>query len=931
LDRIIERETKQQQELLNLGIPMIKSEPIATSEDKDQCAECKRFCFLSCVVCTESSNKILCLLHAKSQFAKSAEPMVMEIRYSHEILLELKNRVSAAAARPTELKDKVLRLRSSIPKPTIEAYEELLKESIEIDNLNEADDVRELTLFIANCRKWCDLTQKILTRRKGKGRQPNRSLEKVTEMMAQLTDFHFDAPEVQQLTNAYNRALDLDRRAKELTEATDIDPNEIKILKEEAFEICVDIESVDELEFTNPEAQKFIDENFGIKPLSQYTVNDLQELQKKAEDLNLTGHIFFDDIVHALEKAQDWLKNVEEILESEVKDADALRRFIVYASKWPKYPSVYSKLKACLDKFKNWKKVVSKIIDRDTDYEVGELSLEESMHLEVDSLERLELLVLEGSDYDSEELRVLKGSIEDSKKWILKVSKLFGVQTSLIDYLTHFEKLVLDARDGNPADFVQEMNTTSKPKWASLKALALDAPILARPPEAKLLLQVIIVLDSWVMKLSNELVRRPCKEYVSENLHRLALIPVNFPIVIDFEKYLNGSVSVSHVCICKSEYDPRRPSFQCSTCQGIFYKSCVDPNGGLETYRCKQCSESVQLKQRKRSVSVDSGADSSTYLSKPRPKKKKTVLKKQAREQSSSVYKITGVNTAPSGNAYIPNPVKVTVASSKPKSMSRPEPRPKGHYLPLPHPDYDYNYQYQRPRISNHEAYNYPLNPSATKGPDSFQPRPNTVSDHNYSYPVNYAHQAPSKEPNYSSSASYGYYSSYPDPNYHYRPRPEARRDIDSFPPNSYPYYPSYGRNMPSHRPPDTNSSSGQPPTRYPNTETRSQESSGARNYSLPPFRSSFYPDTHPNSLSRPQPVQNNRILSDMPPREKAPDLSTSQRRNHAIDFDSSKRPKAEIERRDPNHSYHSSNQVPAYYPPNYPYYYDPRYRPPHQ
>jgi histone demethylase JARID1 len=451
---MLEQEMKQRQRIAEMKIPSKMVDPISTAEDKDQCAECRTYCFLSCVTCDNNSDMVLCLAHADKKYCKCENPQLqLQIRYSEDTLRGLLKKVEEIADKPTELRDKILKLSSSERKPTIEDYESLLQLAIEEDNANELEDIKELQTLIMNCKKWCEAVQKIMTRRKGKGRQPNRSLERVAELIDQLDVLSFTAPEVEQLTKAYQRALELDKRATELEDASEIDPAEIKALQEEGYQLCIDIESVMDLEFTSPEAQEFVEQHFETKPLNQYSLEEVTVLKEKAESLNLHAHKFYDEMVDAIGKTESWIVSVEELLRKDVLDVDLARRYITSSSKWPKSLSHISQLKQLMDDYKHWKKSASEVLNRDTEFDEQELSLELALSLPVDTAEKLERLIADGSRFDCSEISRLANALTDSKNWKSQLSKFFaastGIQIDVNVWLTDFEIAIQYAIEGH--------------------------------------------------------------------------------------------------------------------------------------------------------------------------------------------------------------------------------------------------------------------------------------------------------------------------------------------------------------------------------------------------------------------------------------------------------------------------------------------------
>jgi uncharacterized coiled-coil DUF342 family protein len=397
---------------------------------------------------------VLCLLHAGKKHCKCDTPQLqLQVRYSEDSLRDLLKKVEDVADKPTELRDKILKLSSSEPKPSIEDYEVLLQSAIEEDNVNELDDIKELQNLIMNCKKWCEAVQKIMTRRKGKGRQPNRSLERVAELIDQLDALAFTAPEVEQLTKAYNRALELDKRATELEDASEVDPAEIKALQEEGYQLCIDIESVMDLEFTSPEAQEFVEQHFETKPLHQYSLEEVLTLKEKAESLNLHAHKFYDEMVDAIGKAESWIASVEELLQKETFEVDLARRYITSSSKWPKSQSHISQLKKLMDEFKSWKKAANEVLNRDTEFDPEELSLEFAFSLPVDTSEKLGRLIADGSRFECSEMTRLENALADSKNWKSQLSKFFaastGIQIDVNVWLTDFNMAIQYAIEGH--------------------------------------------------------------------------------------------------------------------------------------------------------------------------------------------------------------------------------------------------------------------------------------------------------------------------------------------------------------------------------------------------------------------------------------------------------------------------------------------------
>ncbi|KAF8592639.1 hypothetical protein K439DRAFT_1378881 [Ramaria rubella] len=206
-------------------------------EEQYQCAICKVFCYLSQVTCT-CTTKVVCLDHVDNLCSDPITTRVLRKRFSDEQLSDILHKVSERAAVPIAWRSKFNKLLEESSRPPLRSLRALLAEGERINyNLAELPALRKCVI---KGNEWVDAANIFLARkpnrkrtRKPRGRpsatsegkaefidepaeRPERGLLDLYDVLKEVENLGFDAPEVTTLRGIAAQAEDIKAKARSL-------------------------------------------------------------------------------------------------------------------------------------------------------------------------------------------------------------------------------------------------------------------------------------------------------------------------------------------------------------------------------------------------------------------------------------------------------------------------------------------------------------------------------------------------------------------------------------------------------------------------------------------------------------------------------------------------------------------------------------------
>ncbi|KAJ3320200.1 hypothetical protein HDV06_005444 [Boothiomyces sp. JEL0866] len=639
LDAMIKEEKELRNYVLHeLRIEMKLVPPIVFAEDKDQCLECKSFCFLSAVSCPNHPNVILCAKHAFAKVCSCQEKeRVFQIRYTEEMLDNIRNVVSQYSEVPRQWKQKVIDLYKENSRPPLKDLIRLAKEGEKITSTYEA--VHDFNIFVKACQKLCDDASKILQRskRNSKFADSVHSLEDLEIMVDKFNRLPFEAPEAKAVEQLLTQAKKVEEEALELLARKVKNPKELKDFYEAGLLLNIEIPALKQIDIENRK-QDWLRNYANLTDLHHVELEDVQRVLSVAKELNIQ-HTIVNDMEKLVDEGESWLSEANKLLKSSSATIQQINDMIEKSTLCPAVTKIVQKLTLQITQ-------ADKIIEHAKTFAQRPkiFTLKQLSELEPDDLDEIDELIEQAQVINTviPGVNDLKYALNLADTWLIKIQKLLKLpdEESLDDWLKEFsyslKKVVNDESTNcicvaySGKGFMlkcSECNVLYHGSCLGLGKKDVGDDFLCPccdidigyNPEKKVALEKLVKLANevihhhfhsehsielakgivelleWEYSIKNYLSNSPSVEVLRGLLRRAYRLNVQLTINHKLESTIIAFTKP--VCYCQTVYDEKKPMIECEKCKKWYHKSCAQFDG--PDFVCDVCAPTPRSKKLK--------------------------------------------------------------------------------------------------------------------------------------------------------------------------------------------------------------------------------------------------------------------------------------------------------------------------------------------
>ncbi|KAJ3257556.1 hypothetical protein HK103_004465 [Boothiomyces macroporosus] len=634
---------KEEKEVRNHVLNELKIEkklvpPIVFAEDKDQCLECKAFCFLSAITCPNHPNVVLCSKHAFAKVCSCRETeRIFQIRYTEEMLENIYKDVSHHSEIPRQWKQKVIDLYDENPRPPLKDLLKLAKEGEKITSSFEA--VHDFNVFVKACQKLCDDASKILQRskRNSKFADSVHTMEDLEIMIDKFNTLPFDAPESKSVEQLLGQAKKVEEEALELLAKDVKNAKELKEFYEAGLLLNIDIPALKQIDIENRK-QDWLRNYANLTDLQHVELEDVQRVLSVAKELNIQ-HTIVQDMEKLVDEGEAWLAEANKLLKSSSASIQQINDMIEKSTLCPAVTKIVQKLTFQITQ-------ADKIIEHAKTFAQRPkiFTLSQLAELEADDLDEIDDLIEQAQVINTviPGVNDLKYALNLADTWLIKVQKLLKLpdEESLEDWLKEFnyslKKVVNDesancicvAHSGKgflvkcsecqqfyhgsclgltkkdaTDDFVCpccdiEVGYNPEKKVHLEKLVKLANEVIHHHFHSKHSIELakgVVELLEWESSIQRYINNSPSVENLRNLLRRIYRLNVQLPVTRKLE---NAIISFTKpVCTCQTVYDEKKPMIECEKCNKWYHKSCVLYDG-LD-FICDLCAPTPRSKRLK--------------------------------------------------------------------------------------------------------------------------------------------------------------------------------------------------------------------------------------------------------------------------------------------------------------------------------------------
>ncbi|KAI0775906.1 PLU-1-like protein-domain-containing protein [Trametes elegans] len=325
------------------------------ADDQYQCTVCKVFCYLSQITCS-CTTKIACIDHVDQLCKCPPANHVLRKRFSDTELQDIQAKVSERAAVPRLWRGKLKKLLDESPRPPLKSLRNLFAEGERIQYpLSELNSLRKC---VTKANEWLEAANAILVRkptrkrtRKSRGRsstadasmstgigeeiidKPERSLDDLYALLAEVENLGFDAPEIAQLRTIAGEAEDTRRKARALLDAKA--PRDVEAYVQECERLILHAQTLNVLVKEIVEVEKIVLREQLVKELEEaleddnLTLEDVRQLNARAHACNLPAeNPYMQKLQTRLQAGTQWEEKAKRLLDQSQRTLEELEEFV---------------------------------------------------------------------------------------------------------------------------------------------------------------------------------------------------------------------------------------------------------------------------------------------------------------------------------------------------------------------------------------------------------------------------------------------------------------------------------------------------------------------------------------------------------------------------------------------------------------------------
>ncbi|KAI0355366.1 hypothetical protein OH77DRAFT_1479882 [Trametes cingulata] len=326
------------------------------ADDQYQCAVCKVFCYLSQITCP-CTTKVVCIDHVEQLCKCPPANHILRKRFSDTELQDIQAKVSERAAVPTVWRAKLKKLLDDSARPPLKGLKALYSEGERIQYpLAELNSLRKC---VNRANEWLEAANSILIRkptrkrtRKSRGRsstaetglstgigeeiidKPDRTLDDLYSLLAEVENLGFDAPEIAQLRTIASEAEETRRKARALLD-TKAPPRDREAFVQECERLILHAQTLNVLVDEIVEVEKIVLREQLMKELEDVleddniTLEDVRQLVARAHACNLPAENMYMQRLEVLLRAgTNWEEKAKALLDKPQRTLEDLEEFV---------------------------------------------------------------------------------------------------------------------------------------------------------------------------------------------------------------------------------------------------------------------------------------------------------------------------------------------------------------------------------------------------------------------------------------------------------------------------------------------------------------------------------------------------------------------------------------------------------------------------
>ncbi|KAG5639694.1 hypothetical protein H0H81_005877 [Sphagnurus paluster] len=382
LNEMTERELSDRTKARKMGFPEVLEEE-DRPDDQYQCITCKAFCYLSFIKCQCTTN-VSCVDHAALLCEnRPSHQLTLRKRFSDEELIEIQTKFAERAAAPSTWRGKLSKLLLESARPPLRSLRALLAEG---DRINyPLPELNSLRKCVNKANEWVDAANTFTVRKQSRkrsrrprgrpsaneaalalddpGDRPDRSLDDLYALLAEVDILGFDSPEIATLRNLAHHAQETKKKASALlAQPSDVDREsflqECKRLLLDGSSINVMLDELLEIEKIVDREQLVIDLEEKLEDEDAIlTLEEVRQFLTRARTSDVPPDNKHLRMLEARQRAGDnWEERARSILAQPVKTIEELDDFADMDPAIPMDPGVLDRLMASRAKAKDFDK-----------------------------------------------------------------------------------------------------------------------------------------------------------------------------------------------------------------------------------------------------------------------------------------------------------------------------------------------------------------------------------------------------------------------------------------------------------------------------------------------------------------------------------------------------------------------------------------------
>lgn len=356
-------------------------------EEEYQCSVCKAFSYLSQVTCS-CTKSVACLDHAVQLCDCPTSSRKLRNRFSLASLTEIEDTIISRAAIPSLWTARFRRLLTESPgKPSLRALRTLVADAGRIHYpLPDADSLKE---FVGRCNQLMGRANGFLSKkaparkavRKGKGRQSmsvaeleaeaeeqkasDRSVQALADLLVEIEQTGFDAPEVTNLTDLLRNARRFEAESAKIFALPEIEQSglDCEIHLTHGLSLGLDLPQVPKLE--KLVQRLHLDRDLGSIHDKVLEVKEVDDFLRKATENGIaSSHPYVVELERRQVLGHAWRDEAKEALVGgRGVEIDTLDRLLDRAEFTPIDPDIIVRVRAMRNKAADYAKTAKAYLD----------------------------------------------------------------------------------------------------------------------------------------------------------------------------------------------------------------------------------------------------------------------------------------------------------------------------------------------------------------------------------------------------------------------------------------------------------------------------------------------------------------------------------------------------------------------------------------